>query len=68
VSIGKRGQAGTLERRREELELIKEKREKKLLLEDLERMQRAQKDQQLKRLTENEVVKIHTKLNVAKNK
>jgi len=45
VSIGKRGQAGTLERRREELELIKEKREKKLLLEDLERMQRAQKDQ-----------------------
>lgn len=68
MSIGKRGQAGTLERRREELELIKEKREKKLLLEDLERMQRAQKDQQLKRLTENEVVKIHTKLNVAKNK
>ena len=68
MSIGKRGKAGTLERRREELELIKEKREKKLLLEDLERMQRAQKDQQLKRLTENEVVKIHTKLNVAKNK
>ncbi|KAL4454999.1 hypothetical protein ABPG74_006381 [Tetrahymena malaccensis] len=58
----------SLERRKDEIDQIREKRENKSLLNDLDKFWKYQKEQQLKKETEQEVNKIHTKLNVGKQK